>query len=120
MGNNVFLGPHMVFTNDLYPRAFKQEWKIVETKVEDGVSIGANSVIICGVTLGKFCMIGSGSVVTKDIPPHALVFGNPAKIRGYVCKCGMKKFSIDEKPEDNDYSKFICENCEKTLEGWVK
>jgi len=118
VGNNVFLGPHMVFTNDLYPRAFNQEWKITETKVEDGVSIGANSVIVCGVTLGEFCMIGSGSVVTKDVPPHALVFGNPARLRGYVCKCGLTKFPIPEGKVDT--SKFVCENCERIMKGWVK
>ena len=119
VGNNVFLGPHMVFTNDFYPRAFNQEWKIVETKVEDGVSIGANAVIICGVTLGKFSMIGSGSVVTKDVPPHGLVYGNPARLHGFVCKCGQKKFPLEEKPEDGNYDKFICENCDLILKGWI-
>ncbi|MHA1742885.1 N-acetyltransferase [Candidatus Heimdallarchaeota archaeon] len=120
IGNNVFLGPHVVFTNDLYPRAFNQEWKIVKTKVEDGVSIGANSVIICGITLGKFAMIGSGSVITKDVPEHALVFGNPARIRGYVCKCGLKVFPKPPEGEKVDVSKFVCENCERILKGWVK
>jgi acetyltransferase-like isoleucine patch superfamily enzyme len=120
VGNNVFLGPHMVFTNDIYPRAFNQEWNIIETKVEDGVSIGANAVINCGITIGKFSMIGSGSVVTKDVPPHALVFGNPAKLKGYVCKCGLKRFPIPPKDQKIDVSTFICEKCEKIMEGWVK
>jgi len=65
-------------------------------------------------------MIGSGSVVTKDVPPHALVYGNPAKIRGYVCKCGLKKFPLPEKDEDIDTSKFHCENCDRIMKGWVE
>ncbi|MEA2071535.1 MAG: acyltransferase [Asgard group archaeon] len=121
IGNNVFLGPHMVFTNDLYPRAFNQNWETIETQIEDGVSIGANAVILCGISLGKFCMVGSGSIVTKDVPPHALVFGNPAKIKGYVCKCGLKKFPVDMKPNnEEDYAKFKCDKCDKIMEGWVK
>lgn len=120
IGNNVFLGPHMVFTNDLYPRAFNIEWKVVETKVEEGASIGANAVIICGVTLGKFCMVGSGSVVTKSVPPHAVVYGNPAQIKGYVCKCGLKIFPLKDAPIGNDYSKLKCQNCDRILQGWVE
>lgn len=120
IGNNVFLGPHAVFTNDLHPRAFNREWKLVKTTVEDGVSVGANAVILCGITLGEFSMIGSGSVVTKDVPPHGLVYGNPATLRGFVCKCGLTKFPLEQAPKDNDYSKFICDNCERILEGWIK
>lgn len=120
VGNNVFLGPHMVFTNDSFPRAFNQEWKIVKTLVKDGVSIGANAVIICGLTLGEFCMIGSGSVVTKDVPPHALVYGNPARIHGYVCKCGLKKFPLPEKGEKVDTNKFVCKSCDRIMKGWVE
>lgn len=120
IGNNVFLGPHMVFTNDFYPRAFNPEWKIVETIVKDGASIGANVVIICGLIIGEFCMIGSGSVVTKDVPPHALVYGNPARIHGYVCKCGLKKFPLPKKGEKVDTTKFLCENCDRIMKGWVE
>ena len=119
VGNNVFLGPHMVFTNDFYPRAFNKEWKIVNTIVKDGASIGANASIICGITIGKFSMIGLGSVVTKDVPDHALVYGNPARIRGYVCKCGNKVFPIPDKGEEVDTTKFVCENCERIVKGWV-
>ena len=88
--DKVFIGPNVTFSNDLYPRAFNNEWKVYDTIVEEGASVGANSTIICGHTIGTYAMIGAGSVVAKDIPPHALVMGNPAQIKGYVCKCGNK------------------------------
>ena len=88
--DDVFLGPSTTFTNDLFPRAFNKQWKITKTLVEKGASIGANATIICGVTIGAFSMIGSGSVVTKNVPAYALMVGNPAKQIGWVCKCGFK------------------------------
>lgn len=96
IGDDVFVGPAAVFTNDLAPRvrfhSGPAEW--VETHVESGVSIGANSTIVAGITLGHDCMIGAGSVVTKDVLPFALVVGNPARQIGWVCLCG-KKLSED-------------------------
>jgi UDP-2-acetamido-3-amino-2,3-dideoxy-glucuronate N-acetyltransferase len=90
--DEVFLGPNMVFTNDLRPRvAFKNPpEKFLPTRVERGASIGANATIVCGVNLGEQCFVGAGSVVTKDVPAHALVAGNPAKRRGWICACGEK------------------------------
>ena len=88
VGNRVFIGPHVCFTNDSYPRAVSPDWKVVPTKVEDGASIGANATILCGLTIGKNAMVAAGAVVTKDVPPHALVAGVPAKIIGWVCECG--------------------------------
>lgn len=88
--DNVFVGPNVAFTNDFYPRAFNDDWEIRNTVIKEGASIGANATIVCGNTLGKYCMVGSGSVVTKDVPEHAMVVGNPARIIGYVCKCGCK------------------------------
>lgn len=88
--DDVFLGPSMTFTNDLYPRAFNQNWKITKTLVKKGASIGANATIICGITIGEYATVGSGSVVTKDVSSHALVVGNPAKQIGWVCECGFK------------------------------
>ncbi|MCR5544168.1 MAG: N-acetyltransferase [Eubacterium sp.] len=88
--DDVFLGPSMTFTNDFYPRAFNSDWKITYTKVKRGASIGANVTIVCGNTIGEYAMIGSGSVVTKDVKPYALMVGNPAKQIGWVCKCGQK------------------------------
>lgn len=88
--DDVFLGPSMTFTNDFYPRAFNEDWEITNTYVKKGASIGANATIVCGVTIGEYAMVGSGSVVTKDVPAYALVVGNPAKQIGWVCKCGRR------------------------------
>ena len=86
--DDVFLGPHMTFTNDLFPRAFDPDWHVVETWVRKGASIGANVTIVCGVELGVYCMVGAGAVVTKNVPPHALVVGNPARVVGFVSVMG--------------------------------
>jgi len=89
VGNDVFIGPHVCFTNDLYPRAkIWDDNRLVETKVMDGASIGANSTIVAGVTIGRYALVGAGAVVTKDVPDHALVVGNPARIVGSVDKDG--------------------------------
>lgn len=88
--DDVFLGPSMTFTNDMFPRAFNAEWEVTQTLVKKGASIGAGAVIRCGVTLGEYSMIGAGSVVVTDVPSHALFVGNPARQIGWVCKCGMK------------------------------
>ena len=97
--DDVFLGPHMAFTNDLYPRAFNSNWELVTTLVKKGASIGANATIICGTTIGEYAMVGSGAVVTKDVPAYGLVFGNPAKIKGFVCKCGRKAVKVGEEKD---------------------
>ncbi len=88
--DDVFVGPATTFTNDLYPRAFNPDFRLYPTKVKKGASIGANSTIICGVTIGRYAMVGAGSVVTDDVLDHALVYGNPAKLVGFVCKRGRK------------------------------
>ena len=88
--NNVFIGPNVTFTNDFSPRSKQYPQNFLKTMVEDGASIGANSTIIGGVTIGKYAMVGAGSVVTKDIGIQELWYGNPARHRGYVCKCGKK------------------------------
>ena len=88
--DDVFLGPSMTFTNDMFPRAFRSDWEVTDTLVEKGASIGANSTIRCGITIHRYAMIGCGSTVTKDVPAHALMVGNPARQIGYVCRCGEK------------------------------
>ncbi|XRO76069.1 acyltransferase [Methanocaldococcus sp. 28A] len=87
--NNVFIGPNVTFTNDLRPRSKIYPPEFIKTYVKEGASIGANVTIVCGVTIGKWAMIGAGAVVTKDVPDYALVYGVPAELKGYVCKCGM-------------------------------
>jgi UDP-2-acetamido-3-amino-2,3-dideoxy-glucuronate N-acetyltransferase len=88
--DEVFVGPNVAFTNDKVPRAFNVDWKITPTLVQRGASIGANATVVCGITIGHYAMIAAGSVVTKTVPSHALVMGNPAKIVGYVCLCGNR------------------------------
>ncbi len=101
--DGVFIGPHVCFTNDLYPRAITpdgklksgDDWEITPTLVKYGASIGAGAVIVCGVTIGEFALIGAGSVVTRDVAPYALVVGNPARPRGYVCRCARRLPTVE-------------------------
>ena len=89
--DDVFLGPSMVFTNVMNPRSHvnrKNEYQ--KTLVKRGASIGANATIVCGTTIGEYSFIGAGSVVTRDVPAYALVHGNPARVRGWICQCGIK------------------------------
>ena len=83
---------------------------MLKTLVRKGATIGANSTIVCGVTIGAYAMIGSGSVVTKDVPDHGLVYGNPARLQGYVCFCGEKLKSTGSKEKDTK-----CEKCGEIL-----
>lgn len=89
--DDVFCGPSMVFTNVLNPRSHvsrKHEYQ--PTLVRRGATLGANSTIVCGVTLGEYCFVGAGAVVTKDVPGFALVVGNPARQIGWMCRCGVR------------------------------
>ena len=88
--DDVFCGPSMVFTNVINPRSHverKDEYK--STLVRQGASIGANSTIVCGTTLGCYSFVGAGAVVTRDVPDYAVVYGAPARIQGWVCHCGL-------------------------------
>ena len=87
--DGAFLGPNMVFTNELEPRSgFPKE--VAETLIKKGASIGANATIIAGNIIGEYAMVGAGTVVTRNVSPHRLVYGNPARERGWVCICGRK------------------------------
>ena len=110
--DDVFVGPSVVFTNVLRPRAFidLEASDYARTLVKRGASIGANATIVCGVRIGEYALIGAGSVVTADVPAHALVFGNPARIQGWVCVCG-EQLTVTEAA-----LRVTCPACHKTLE----
>jgi UDP-2-acetamido-3-amino-2,3-dideoxy-glucuronate N-acetyltransferase len=92
--DDVFCGPSCVFTNVTTPRSHVRrndpEKDYAKTLVKKGASIGANATIVCGNSLGEYSFVGAGSVVTKDVPPYAMVYGNPARIKGWACECGVK------------------------------
>jgi UDP-2-acetamido-3-amino-2,3-dideoxy-glucuronate N-acetyltransferase len=105
--DDVFCGPSMVFTNVINPRshvARKDEYK--STIIRQGASIGANSTVVCGTTIGRYAFVGAGSVVTRDIPDYALVYGNPARQKGWMCACGVA-LEIDAAAG----SKASCKSC---------
>lgn len=87
--DDVFFGPNAVLTNDLRPRS-KVRREYVPTLIEKGASIGANATLLCGISIGRYAMVGAGAVVIRDVPAHALVVGNPARIAGFVCRCGAR------------------------------
>jgi UDP-2-acetamido-3-amino-2,3-dideoxy-glucuronate N-acetyltransferase len=89
--DDVFCGPSMVFTNVLNPRSHvPRKSEYLDTLVKRGATLGANCTIICGVTLGCYAFVGAGAVITRDVPDYALFMGNPARLRGWMCACGVK------------------------------
>lgn len=114
--DDVFLGPHAVFTNDMFPRSKMHLGNFLSTEIKKGASVGANSTVLCGITLGKYCMTGAGSVVTRSVPDFAVVAGNPARFKYWISKNGEKlvfnKEGIAKDSLNNSY-KFL-ENEDKT------
>jgi acetyltransferase-like isoleucine patch superfamily enzyme len=96
--SGVFVGPHVVLTNDLLPRAVNPDgelksdadWELGRIVVREGASLGAGAIIVPGVTVGRWAMVGAGSVVTSDVPDYGLAYGNPARLKGWVCPCGHR------------------------------
>lgn len=102
--DGVFVGPHVVFTNDKVPRAVNadgspkgvDDWVLGRTRVRRGAAVGANAVVVTGVTIGRWAMVGAGAVVTRDVPDHALALGNPARVVGWVSAAGVRCATQDE------------------------
>jgi len=85
--DDVFLGPNAVLTNDIRPRSKVYHEHVVPTLLQKGASVGANATVLCGIRVGRYALIGAGAVVTRDVPDHGLIVGNPGRLRGYVCVC---------------------------------
>ena len=122
--DGVFCGPHCVFTNDRWPRAIRpdgarkgvEDWTATETRVCYGASIGAGAVVVCGVRIGRWALVGAGAVVTRDVPDHGLVYGNPARLHGFVCPCGQPLVRAEAAlPASGDRVPMICPGCQRQL-----
>jgi acetyltransferase-like isoleucine patch superfamily enzyme len=119
--DGVFVGPHVCFTNDLKPRAINPDgslksntdWALSKTLIGYGAALGANSTIRCGISIGRWAMVGAGSVVTKDVPDYGLVFGNPARLRGFVCPCGSR---LEKTSQQADKVGLTCPDCHQVIE----
>ena len=113
--DGVFIGPNVCFTNDKNPRSINpdgslktaNDWQISTITIKKGASIGGHSVILPGITIGEFALAGSGSVITKDVPDFGLVYGNPARIKGFVCRCG-KKITVFHEADEVIVGKCAC------------
>jgi acetyltransferase-like isoleucine patch superfamily enzyme len=118
--DGVFVGPHVCFTNDLNPRAINKDgslksaddWELSETLIQYGAGLGANSTIRCGVTIGKWAIVGAGSVVTRDVPDYGLVYGNPARLHGFVCPCGAQ---LEKEAQQGDHVLTRCPECNQSI-----
>jgi UDP-2-acetamido-3-amino-2,3-dideoxy-glucuronate N-acetyltransferase len=115
----VFLGPNVILTNDRLPRAINPngslktaaDWQVSPILIRRGASIGAGAIVLPGVTVGEFAMVGAGAVVTRDIPAHGLAYGNPARLYGYVCGCGQLLTAPQSSQAGDKANVWICSTC---------
>ena len=122
--DGVLCGPGCVFTNDMAPRAVNpdgslkraEDWTITETLVRQGAAIGANATVVCGVTIGRWAMVGAGAVVTRDVPDHGLVYGNPARLYGFVCRCGETLAEDKVSAAASEIVVMVCPACRARVE----
>jgi UDP-2-acetamido-3-amino-2,3-dideoxy-glucuronate N-acetyltransferase len=114
--DGVFLGPGVILTNDKLPRAINpdgtlktdDDWEVSSIVIRRGASIGAGAVVLPGVTVGEFALVGAGAVVTRDVPTQGLVYGNPARLHGYVCRCGRTLSELENR-------NWKCEVCNESF-----
>jgi acetyltransferase-like isoleucine patch superfamily enzyme len=114
--DGVFVGPHVCFTNDKYPRAINpdgslkggSDWQVTEILIQKGAALGARSVVLPGVTVGKWAMVAAGAVVTRSVPNYGLVVGHPARLRGFVCPCGLR---LEPGSTEGDVVHTLCSEC---------
>jgi acetyltransferase-like isoleucine patch superfamily enzyme len=111
VASGVFIGPGAILTNDRFPRsitatgnlATAQDWEVSDSFLEEGCSVGAGAVVVAGCTIGAYATVGAGAVVTRDVPAHSLVVGNPARALGWVCRCGQRLVDKNDRPVTGDH-----------------
>jgi UDP-2-acetamido-3-amino-2,3-dideoxy-glucuronate N-acetyltransferase len=117
--DGVFLGPGVILTNDRLPRAINPDgslksdadWQVSPIHIKRGASLGAGAIVLPGVTIGPFALIGAGTVVTRDVPPHGLVFGNPGRLHGFICRCGQALAKSGTQSEKDKPDVWLCPTC---------
>lgn len=121
LGDGVFLGPGAICLNDKYPRAINSDgtlkddsdWTVSSSNIGNGAGIGGGVIILPGVSVGQWAIVGSGSVVTRDVPDYGLVYGNPARLAGFVCKCGQPLTNLTDLEGTHHFS---CLHCGEDIE----
>jgi UDP-2-acetamido-3-amino-2,3-dideoxy-glucuronate N-acetyltransferase len=122
--DGVFLGPGVILTNDRLPRAINPDgslkaatdWEVGPILIRRGASIGAGAVVLPGVTVGEFAMLGAGAIVTRDIPAHGLAYGNPARLHAYVCSCGQILAARQSSEAGSKADMWVCPTCGRSYQ----